>query len=421
MNEIFAVLEKIFGLLIFIILIPYIAALSGTIVWLIANRGRSKNLWCSIKSENNTDCPFVSVIVPAFNEEKVIAATVQSLLKNDYPHMEIIVVDDGSKDCTRAIVTDISIADPRIRILTSKYNKGKANALNMGVAAAGADYIVVVDADTIVTSNFIRKITEPIINGKADAVAANVKVGNRRKIKSIFQSIEYNFSLGITKSIQSGCNCITTLPGAGSAFVKNYIFEAGGFTATTCAEDTELTLRLAEHGFQMMYQSSAIVYTEAPATWISLFRQRRRWIYGNMQCVQTHIHNMRLESMSSFLGMPFFVYFNFIKIPTEFLVVVSFFYFLVNDCNIIVVYGYLTYMFLMWVAAGIIYHQGQERKMELIYLPLTIFVWPLFLFIPYTSALFNLIHQRRPNWCKLERSAEVANSLHVLSAKNENH
>ncbi|HVI57048.1 MAG TPA: glycosyltransferase family 2 protein [Luteibacter sp.] len=130
----------------------------------------------------------VSVIVPALNEEVVIRATIGALLASDVVPLEVIAVDDGSSDGTAAVLGQMALEDPRVKCIRLPCTMGKANALNEGVAAAGHELVVTVDADTIVDSGFIRAILAPLREGRADAVAGNIKVGNRRHFERLAQA-----------------------------------------------------------------------------------------------------------------------------------------------------------------------------------------------------------------------------------------
>lgn len=379
---------------------------------LIVNRRTSKR-----RAVRDSAWPSVSVVVPAFNEEKVVAATVHSLLKTHYPRLEILVVDDGSSDRTSDIVDAIAADHDCVRLVTLHQNVGKARALNAGVRAARSECIVTVDADTVVAADFLQQIVKPIVLGHADAVAGNVKVGNRQCLKCTFQSLEYTCALTTTKTFQSRCNAITTLPGVGSAFKKSALISAGGFTPRTRAEDTDLSLELARSKFRRVYQPLAVVYTEAPITWRSLFRQRVRWIYGNMQCTALHLGQLRARNAMSLLGLPLFIFDNFLAIPLKFLFIVFPFFFIRDAVfsRLLIFYG--ACVALDWIGVALIYWHVKERKIEILHVPLKWFMWPIFMMAPYVVALWHFVGRRGVGWNKLERSAQVARKFSSLTAR----
>lgn len=233
----------------------------------------------------------VSVIVPAFNEEINAVRTVQSLLKQDYPLMEIIFVDDGSKDRTFNVVSEYFKDFENVKVLT-KPNGGKASALNFGINAAGYDFVVCIDADTQLRSNAITELMRKFHTADGEqqvgAVAGNVKVGNEVNMVSRWQSIEYITSQNFDRRAFDLLNCITVVPGAIGAFRKSAIIEAGGFSSDTLAEDCDITMRLLKSGYRIRNCSTALSYTEVPETLKQFLKQRFRWSFGVMQCFWKH-------------------------------------------------------------------------------------------------------------------------------------
>ena len=231
--------------------------------------------------------PPVSVIIPAYNEQVNAVRTVKSLITQDYPNLEIIFVDDGSKDETYQIVKDAFSNNRNVHVFT-KPNGGKATALNFGIANSNADYIVCIDADTQLKSDAVSLLMKYFDNEKVAAVAGNVKVGNEVNIITKWQSIEYITSQNFDRRAFDLLNCITVVPGAIGAFKKEAVKLAGGFTTDTLAEDCDLTMRLHRQGYKIRNCSKAISYTEAPETFRQFMRQRFRWSFGIMQCFWKH-------------------------------------------------------------------------------------------------------------------------------------
>lgn len=224
----------------------------------------------------------VSIIVPAYNEEVNAVKTVKNLLLQDYPGLEIIFVDDGSKDNTYGVVSKVFGDHPRVKIFT-KPNGGKASALNFGIAHCSADYVVCIDADTQLMPDAIRQMMKYFNDPKVVAVAGNVKVGNPRNILTRWQSIEYTTAQNFDRRAFDYLNCISVIPGAIGTFRKSAIEEAGGFMTDTLAEDCDLTMRMLRNGGVVRNCPDAIAMTEAPETLKQFMRQRFRWSYGVMQ------------------------------------------------------------------------------------------------------------------------------------------
>ena len=233
------------------------------------------------------NAPLVSVIIPAYNEQVNAVRTVKSLVAQDYPNLEVIFVDDGSKDETCKTVKDAFNNVSNVYVFT-KQNGGKATALNFGIENSKADYVVCIDADTQLKSDAVSNLIKYFDNEKVAAVAGNVKVGNEVNIITKWQSIEYITSQNFDRRAFDLLNCITVVPGAIGAFNKEAIKIAGGFTTDTLAEDCDLTMRLHRQGYIVRNCSKAISYTEAPETFRQFMRQRFRWSFGVMQCFWKH-------------------------------------------------------------------------------------------------------------------------------------
>jgi cellulose synthase/poly-beta-1,6-N-acetylglucosamine synthase-like glycosyltransferase len=229
----------------------------------------------------------VSVVVPAYNEEAVIARTVQSLLEQEPPVLEVVCVDDGSKDRTLAVLREAFSGNPRVRIF-GKPNGGKASALNLGFAEARGDVVVALDSDTIFTRETVALLTAPFADPRVGAVAGNAKVGNRVNRLTRWQALEYVTAQNLERRAWDLAGAVPVVPGAVGAWRRAAVLAAGGFHEDTLAEDTDLTLRLIADGFRVVYAEHALAYTEAPETAKALLKQRFRWTYGVLQACWKH-------------------------------------------------------------------------------------------------------------------------------------
>ena len=245
----------------------------------------------------------VSVVIAAFNEGKVIANTLASVLLTDYPGaIEIIVVDDGSRDDTAAVVTAFAEHEPRVRLLRQP-NGGKSVALAHGVAHARHEFLVFLDADTHFDRRTLGALVAPFASPKVGAVSGHAKVGNRRTFIARCQALEYLCGFNLDRRAYDLWNCITVAPGAISALRRRALEGAGGFNPDTLAEDTDLTLTLHKRGWRIRYAADAVAYTEAPETVRTLAKQRFRWCYGTMQCLWKHrdmLFNPRFRALGLF-------------------------------------------------------------------------------------------------------------------------
>ncbi|WP_246178494.1 bifunctional polysaccharide deacetylase/glycosyltransferase family 2 protein [Actinomadura decatromicini] len=230
--------------------------------------------------------PPVSVIVPAYNEEAGIGATVASLLDTDYPGtVEVIVVDDGSTDRTAKIVESMGI--PGVR-LVRKPNGGKPSALNAGIAVARADVLVLVDGDTVFQRDTVRRLVAPLADPAVGAVSGNTKVANRDGILGRWQHIEYVIGFNLDRRMYDVLRCMPTVPGAIGAFRRSALARVGGVPGDTLAEDTDLTMAICRTGLRVVYEETALAWTETPASLGQLWKQRYRWCYGTMQAMWKH-------------------------------------------------------------------------------------------------------------------------------------
>ncbi|HEU4714671.1 MAG TPA: glycosyltransferase [Pyrinomonadaceae bacterium] len=249
--------------------------------------------------------PFVSIVVPAYNEALVIENTIRSLLASDYSKFEIIVVDDGSTDDTSKVVADVFGANERVRLFTVT-NAGKAEALNTGLRHARGEVIVALDADTIFAPETVGALARRFYDPEVGAVAGNAKVGNRINLVTRWQALEYITSQNMDRRAFASLNCITVVPGAVGAWRKDLLLRAGGFESDTLAEDQDLTLRIRRLGYRIGYEETAIAWTEAPHNLRTLAKQRFRWSYGTLQCLWKHRDALfrRRYGTLGFVAMP---------------------------------------------------------------------------------------------------------------------
>jgi cellulose synthase/poly-beta-1,6-N-acetylglucosamine synthase-like glycosyltransferase/peptidoglycan/xylan/chitin deacetylase (PgdA/CDA1 family)/spore germination protein YaaH len=231
--------------------------------------------------------PGVAVIVPAYNEEKVILQTIASLLESDGPPFEIIVVDDGSKDLTFFKVMETYGNHPRVKYF-KKPNGGKPEALNFGISQTEAEIVVAMDADTVFTRDTIARLTRHFVDPRVGAVAGNAKVGNRVNLLTRWQALEYITSQNLDRRAFSVLNCITVVPGAVGAWRRGLVLQCGGFTGQTLAEDADLTMSIRRLGKRIVNEEYAIALTEAPDTMRGFVRQRYRWMFGTLQAAWKH-------------------------------------------------------------------------------------------------------------------------------------
>lgn len=253
--------------------------------------------------------PYVTVVLSAYNEEKVIKRTLDSLRMSRYPveRFEVIVVDDGSADGTLAITKAYAEKWPQLTVI-AQANNGKAAAINRAIARARRESTVIVtlDADTLfqvdTVVNLARHFVPGVHDGTVGIVAGHVKVGNRRNILTAWQSLEYISGICVTRTAEGLMRAISIVPGACSAWSREALERIGGLSSETLAEDADATLKLQRLGYEVVQENDAVAYTEAPETVRALASQRKRWMFGTMQALWLH-RGMMFRPRHGLLGM----------------------------------------------------------------------------------------------------------------------
>lgn len=353
--------------------------------------------------------PAISVLIAAYNEEKVIAATLRAVLSSDHSgEIDVLVMDDGSRDGTAAEVARIAGDDPRVR-LVRQANRGKAVALQRGLSLLHHEFVVFLDADTHVQSDTLRLLVQPMNDERVVAVSGHAKVGNLRSFVARCQALEYTCGFNLDRRAYDRWNCITVVPGAISALRRSAIAGAGGLSLDTLAEDTDLTLTLHQGDNRIVYTPDAIAWTEAPETLRTLARQRFRWAYGTLQCLWKHrdkVFNWRYRALGWF-SLPSVWFFQILLVALTPLVD----FFLLASLPFGAWRAVLPFV-VIFVAMDVILailaclleresilHALRIIPMRLIYRPLLGYViW---------KAIFRAIKGAWVGWGKLERTASV--------------
>lgn len=225
------------------------------------------------------DFPSVSILVPCYNEEKSIAQTIESLLALDYPHdkLEILVIDDGSKDKTFDIAKPFEKQGP-VKVY-HKENGGKYTALNYGLARVQSEFVGTLDADSFVDSQSL-KIMLPFFSGvNVQAVTSSMKIYQPKTVLQYLQNIEYTFGIFLRKTL-SFMGSIKVTPGPLTIFRRSVFEKIGYYRSAHQTEDLEIGFRLQSYNFQIENAVDAHVYTVAPASFKPLYKQRVRWYQG---------------------------------------------------------------------------------------------------------------------------------------------
>lgn len=241
----------------------------------------------------------VSIIVPAYNEEMVIARSIISLLQQTYPNMEIIVIDDGSKDQTYRYAKRYE--GKRVKVIT-KPNGGKSRAINTGIEYATGDLVMVVDADSRLNDDAVALMVQYFDNPLTAAVAGSVYVVNQVNTVTRLQALEYIEGLNMVRNGQSLLKMVNIIPGPIGMFRIDALKKVGLYDHDTFAEDCDVTLKLLAEGYAIDFESDAVAYTEAPEQILDLIKQRYRWTRGILQAIRKHrgylLHTKGLPRMT---------------------------------------------------------------------------------------------------------------------------
>jgi cellulose synthase/poly-beta-1,6-N-acetylglucosamine synthase-like glycosyltransferase/peptidoglycan/xylan/chitin deacetylase (PgdA/CDA1 family)/spore germination protein YaaH len=322
---------------------------------------------------------FVSVLIPAYNEEQVIERSVRQVLASEKVRLEIIVIDDGSKDRTSEVVEKAFASEQRVRLLKLE-NGGKARALNEGLALAKNDIVIALDADTQFEPGTIARLARWFAGSeKLAAVAGNAKVGNRMNIVTKWQALEYITAQNLERRALARLGAMSVVPGAVGAWRKQAILEVGGYPPDTLAEDQDLTIAVQRAGWSVAYDQSAVAWTEAPQSLAQLARQRFRWAFGTIQCVWKHKRVMAdgWPRGLAFVGLPQTILFQLLFALVSPIIDLALVWNIFSTVSSIHEHGYT----------------AVKGDLQLVAL-----FWILFAAIDLTAGLIAFALERRENW-----------------------
>lgn len=228
--------------------------------------------------------PFVSLAIPAYNEEKVLTKTVDSLANLNYPKnkFEIIIVNDGSKDNTlkEALSLQKKYNNAKINlIIIDKKNGGKASAMNCALKKARGEFFACVDSDSYVDPDALKNAITYFTEEKIGAIISVIKVFNPKNIYQKIQRVEYILCF-LMRKLMGYIDTLAVTPGVLSIYRTKVIKEVGGFDEGNITEDLEIGLRVKKAGYKIKMASTSHTYTEVPVNFKELLAQRVRWFRG---------------------------------------------------------------------------------------------------------------------------------------------
>lgn len=265
----------------------------------------------------------ISVIIPAYNEEKNIEACLASITASDYPAelMEIIIADDGSADMTSALADKFATANKThaVHVLTVSH-AGKTHALNAAIAITKHPFVVTTDADIIVNKNTFRELVKPFSDSHVAATNSVAVIRHAHGLLSSFQMIEFSLINLIRVSLSKVFDNSIWFFGAVAAYRKDALISAGGFSKDTLAEDMDISLALYKRDATIVTVPTALISTLPCENMPHLFRQRMRWYFGALQALAKHRTLLFRKKRSGAVTFLFFnqiwwTFFSFIFFP----------------------------------------------------------------------------------------------------------
>jgi len=239
------------------------------------------------------EAPFVSILVPAHNEVDTLKEAIQSLAALDYSHYEVVLIDDCSSDATRDLMASLKEqwrGQLDMTIVALPVNRGKANALNQGLRVARGDYLVAIDADSLLSPDAVTQlITTLIAQPDYGAVTGKPVVRNRSNLLGRLQLLEYIGVIDLIKKAQAYLTgSITTVSGVIVAFRRAALEDVGGWNPAVMTEDIDITWRMYRHHWRVAYEPRAMCWILVPERLRGLLKQRQRWSRGGLEVLVTN-------------------------------------------------------------------------------------------------------------------------------------
>ncbi len=327
--------------------------------------------------------PLVSVIIPVYNEKESFYLSLQSILENNYPNFEIIVVDDGNSSFIWQVCRKLQ-KEKKLLYLKKEIRGGKPSSLNYGLKFAKGEFVIHLDGDSTLSRNAILEVIQCFSDSKVGAVSGNLKVLNQNKnLLTRLQSAEYEINIGMQRRWLSWSDTLQITSGAFSCFRKELLLALHG-TDPDEGEDLDITLKIRKMGYKIAFAHRAIAYTSVPDSWAVLFKQRFRWDrcyirlnlrkHGNL----INLSRFRLGDFIAIVSDFFFNLIPLLALPIYLLAVLSFF---PEDIFSILVFTFSFYAILNLLQFLLVIFHGEKSDRK----PRNILYTPLFL--PYNGYL----------------------------------
>lgn len=233
--------------------------------------------------------PLVSVLIPAHNEEQDIEDAVRSIFANDYPRLEVIVINDASTDGTQRVLDRLLGEFSALRIVHLRQNLGKAQGLNLALAMSHGDVLVTLDADSMLDRHAIEWAVWHFVKfPRVGAVTGNPRIRNRSTLLAKIQIAEYSSVIGLIKRTQRLLGKVMTVSGVVAAWRRTAVIHSGLWNPVSVTDDIEMTWRLETHFWDIRYEPNMLCWMLVPETIRGLWRQRLRWAQGGIEVLRLH-------------------------------------------------------------------------------------------------------------------------------------
>jgi biofilm PGA synthesis N-glycosyltransferase PgaC len=236
------------------------------------------------------DPPPISVLIPCFNEEENAEETITHALALDYPEVEVIAINDGSRDGTAAVLERLAALHPRLRVIHLAENQGKAVALRTGALLARHELLVCIDGDALLDRHAAHWLVRHFVEDPGvAAVTGNPRIRNRSTILGRVQVGEFSCIVGTIKRAQRTFWRIFTVSGVITAFRRLAVHQVDYWSTDVLTEDIDITWKLYRAGWEVRFEPRALTWILMPETLRGLWKQRLRWATGG---AQTLVKNM---------------------------------------------------------------------------------------------------------------------------------
>jgi cellulose synthase/poly-beta-1,6-N-acetylglucosamine synthase-like glycosyltransferase len=370
-----------------------------------------------LADETPCDYPTCSILIPAHNEERVIAATIEAMLQLDYPRekLEIIVINDGSTDGTKDIIESYAAIDSRVVLFDvpkGQGGKGKSRALNLGVQRAQSDIIAIYDADNTPDRNALRYLVARLVSDKElGAVIGKFRTVNKNvNMLTRFINIE---TLSFQSMLQAGrwqMHNIATLPGTNFVMWSWLIRELNGWDEEALTEDSELSIRIYQKGFKIQFLPYAITYEQEPEEWKVWIKQRMRWVRGNNYVIGKFLKQLpRFKNKWLAVDILYTLSLYYVFFAA---IVISDFLFIISALNLVSIALPGPYTF-VWIMAFVLFifeitlalsFDREDRPGNVLYVALMYFTYcQLWIYVIVKAMYLEYVKKEKRTWVKTVR------------------